>query len=149
MNTFSLTALGLSAALSLSAFGCARPEHPQVAHTNPNVETTSAATAGWEKLGERTVNGTNDHDSILVGKREGRVSKLLIKVDRNDLEMFEMLIQFEDDTVYQPNTRLIFHKGDLSHEIALPGGHRFIKKVDFRYANVNAGPNAKVEVWAR
>ena len=147
MNTLPIAALGV--ALSLSIVGCAQHEKPEVVHSNPNVETTSAATYGWDKLGERTVNGTNDHDSIAVGRREGPLTKVMIRVDRNDLEMFEMVIQFEDDTVYQVPTRVIFHKGDLSHEIALPGGHRFIKKIDFRYANVFGGPNAKVEVWAR
>lgn len=138
-----------AAPLVLTMVGCAQHERREVVVTNPNVETTSAATNGWDKLGERTVNGTNDHDSIFVGKREGRLSKLLLKVDRNDLEMFEMVIQFEDDSIYEPKTRMIFHKGDLSHEIDLPGGHRFIKKVDFRYANVYGGPNAKIELWAR
>lgn len=36
-----------------------------------------------------------------------------------------------------------------SRVIDLPGGARFLRRVDFRYGNLVAGAQAKVELWAR
>ena len=98
------------------------------------------ALTGWTKLGERTVNGKTDHDTIAVGKAEGKFKTI---------QMFDVRVTFGDDTSFSPPTRLVFHNGEISKPIDLPGGERVIKKVDFNYGNLAGGGNASVELWAK
>lgn len=107
------------------------------------------AVTGWTKLGERTVNGKTDHDTIAVGKAEGKFKTIQIKVEHSSLEMFDVRVTFGDDTSFSPPTRLVFHNGEISKPIDLPGGERVIKKVDFNYGNLAGGGNASVELWAK
>ena len=156
-----------SLALGLTALACGGRE-PHHVH-NPPVETAHGAhpvgvggehseeksdkrieaTTGWEKLGERTVNGKADHDTITVGKSEGRFRSLQIKVEHSAVEMFDVLVTFADGTTFSPPTRLVFRNGDISKVIDLPGDKRTIKKVDFNYGNLPGGGNATVELWAK
>ena len=107
------------------------------------------ATTGWEKLGERNVNGKADHDTISVGSKEGRFRVIQIKVEHSALEMFDVLVTFGDGTTFSPPTRLVFRNGDISKIIDLPGDKRVIQKVDFKYGNLPGGGNAQVELWAK
>ena len=107
------------------------------------------ATTGWEKLGERTVNGKADRDTITVGAKEGRFETIQIKVEHSALEMFDVLVTFADGTTFSPPTRLVFRNGDISKVIDLPGDKRTIKKVRFAYGNLPGGGNATVELWAK
>ena len=151
--------------LFLFACGGSKPRHVN----NPPVETTHGAhpvgaggehrddkgdkrieaTTGWEKLGERTVNGKADHDTITVGSKEGRFKAIQIKVEHSAVEMFDVVVTFADGTTFSPPTRLVFHNGDLSKVIDLPGDKRTIQKVDFKYGNVPGGGNGTVELWAK
>jgi hypothetical protein len=171
MRTFLI--VSAVAVLGLTASGCGgegrearEPHHPV---NNPPVELHSGAhpvseagehkddkndkrveaATGWEKLGERTVNGKADHDTIMVGKAEGRFKAIQIKVEHSALEMFDVRVTFGDDTTFSPPTRLVFHNGDISKVIDLPGDKRIIKKVDFNYGNLPGGGNAQVELWAK
>jgi hypothetical protein len=156
----------MSVALGVSALGCGGAGGGEV--KNPPVETSGAnpvgvggeprndksdkqvqAMTGWAKLGERTVNGKADHDTIAVGKAEGAFTSLQIKVEHSALEMFDVRVTFADDTSFSPPTRLVFKNGDLSKTIDLPGGKRIIKKVDFNYGNLAGGGDAQIELWAK
>jgi hypothetical protein len=106
-------------------------------------------TARWERLGERTVDGKVDKDTIVVGREDGRFSEIQLKVEGSSLEMFELLVTFGDGTTVSPGTRLVFHNGATSRVIDLPGAKRTIKKVEFKYGNLPGGGRARVELWAR
>jgi hypothetical protein len=90
---------------------------------------------GWVQLGERTVNGRGDRDIIHVGRREGRFRQLQFTIENSSLEMYDMIVYFGDGSSYSPPTRLVFHPGQASRVIDLPGGARVIKRVEFRYGN--------------
>ena len=107
------------------------------------------ATTGWEKLGERWVEGKNDRDIIHVGRAEGRFTTLMIKAEHSALELFDMLVVFGDGTSWSPNTRLVFGQETTSRQIDLPGGARVIKRVEFRYGNLPGGGRAQLELWGR
>jgi hypothetical protein len=117
-------------------------------HDDKNDKRVEAMT-GWEKLGERTVDGKVDHDTIAVGKAEGRFKVIQIKVEHSALEMFDVLVTFGDGTTFSPATRHVFKNGDISNVIDLPGDKRVIKKVEFKYGNLPGGGNAQVELWAK
>ena len=104
---------------------------------------------GFAYLGERFVDGAIDHDVIPVGRRDGQFHEIMIVVERAPVEIFDMVVTFGNNERFEPRTRLVFGPDSTSRSIDLPGGARFIKRVDFRYGNLVAGANAKVELWGR
>lgn len=116
------------------------PPPPPVAHTD---------TAGWEDLGTATVHGKSDKDEIVVGKKEGSFTKVMFVVEGSDLEMFDVVIKFGNDTKHSPDTKLVFKEGAWSRVIDLPGEARFIKKVTFKYGNLPGSGKATVRLFAK
>jgi hypothetical protein len=118
----------------------ARPARPAEAH---------AIRSGYTHLGERIVNGGVDHDVIAVGRDDGRFRELMLVVERAPVEIYDLVVTFGNGERYEPRTRLVFGPDSASRSIDLPGNARFIRRVDFRYANLVAGARAKVELWGR
>jgi hypothetical protein len=134
-------ALLIAAALALACGGCfAREARPAEAHAMRN---------GYVYLGERFVNGGVDHDMIHVGRRDGQFTSIMLVVENAPVELYDLLVTFGNGQVYEPHTRLVFGPDSTSRMIELPGGARFIRRVDFRYGNLPGGGQAKVELWAR
>ncbi len=104
---------------------------------------------GWQKLGERTVNGNVDHDVIYPGAGRGPYSSVMLKAERSALELYDLVITFNDNTTYRPQVRQVFGRGQTSHAIDLPGGQRYISRIDFRYRDLNGGKRAQLEAWGR
>ena len=113
------------------------------------VSADGSAAAGWEQLGVLTVNGSNDRDSLPVGRSEGLFAALRIHVNNSALRMHNIVVVFADGTTYSPDTRLVFNAGSTSSVIDLPGTRRAIRRVDFRYTDLAGGGRAQVEVWGR
>jgi hypothetical protein len=101
----------------------------------------------WDKLGERKVEGGADHDTIHVGKGDGKFVAVAIVVERSAIELYDMVITFGDGSTWSPNVRWVFKEGTTSRVIDLPGDARWIKKVEFRYGNLAGGGKAQVELW--
>jgi hypothetical protein len=103
---------------------------------------------GWVKLGERTVNGRVDHDTIEVGKYEGKFTKLTMYVEKSDLELLDFEVTFGNKERFHPETHFFFKEGTRTRVIDLPGDERVIKNINLKYKNVGDGRgNAKVEIW--
>lgn len=102
---------------------------------------------GWVKLGERTVNGRVDHDTIAVGRYEGRYSKLTLVVEKSELELLSFNVTFGNGEKWAPEVKHYFKEGDRTRVIDLPGDERVIQKIDVTYRNLPHGGNAKLEVW--
>jgi hypothetical protein len=102
---------------------------------------------GWVKLGEKTVNGRVDRDTIRVGKYEGRFSKLTLSVERSELELLSFVVTFANGERWQPNVQYYFRANSRSRVIDLPGDDRRIQKIDITYRNVPGGGRATLEVW--
>jgi hypothetical protein len=92
---------------------------------------------GWELLGERVAELKMDRDRIEVGRREGRFSTLRVAVKGAPLEMYDMVVTFEDGNTFSPNIRHQFNENTWSREIDLPGDRRAIRSVDFRYRSTD------------
>lgn len=104
---------------------------------------------GFAYLGERVVNGGADHDVIHVGRADGKFHEIMVVVERAPIELYDLVVTFGNGERFEPRTRLMFGPDATSRNIDLPGGARFIKRVDFRYGNLVAGAQAKVERWGR
>lgn len=103
---------------------------------------------GWRLLGERSVAGRYDHDTIAVGSYKGRFDKLTMVVTDSDLELIDLEIKFVTGRSYHPATRHYFREGSRSRVFDLPGDDRMIRSIELRYKNVGSG-NAKVQIWGR
>lgn len=107
------------------------------------------AMTGWDKVGERWLQGAVDRDVIEVGRADGRFTTIKLKAEHSALELFDVVVVFGDGTSFSPDTRLTFAQGSWSRDIDLPGGGRAIRRVEFRYGNLPGGGRAQIELWAR
>lgn len=137
----------LSAALlsvACSVHGAPGPTAPATSQT-----TAAELRGGWEKLGERVVNGAQDRDVIHVGRAEGVFTTIEVRVDGSALVMEDIRVVFGNGEVFEPKTRLVFSKDTRSRAIDLPGNRRIIKRVEFKYGNLPGGGRAHVELFGR
>jgi hypothetical protein len=93
----------------------------------------TAADAKPTPLGAKEVNFLAESDVILVGLREGRFSKLLFEVEKNDLEMLRVVVTYANGVADTIPVRHIFKEGSRSRIIDLPGRKRIIRKIVFFY----------------
>lgn len=112
-------------------------------------DAVTEALTGWNRLGERWVQGGVDHDTIVVTAAEGRFTRIMLRAEHSSLELFDVVVTFGDGSTFSPATRLVFAPGTDSRIIDLPGGARVIRRVDFRMANLPGGGRAQLELWAR
>jgi hypothetical protein len=103
----------------------------------------------WEFLGRREVDFHVDHDTIEVGRAEGRFHELRFVVRGADLEMYDVRVVLGDGEVIRPATRLVFERGD-ARTIELPGDRRVVRRVEFTYRSLRgAGRRAVVRLYGR
>jgi hypothetical protein len=104
---------------------------------------------GWEKLGERMVQGARDRDTIVVTRAEGTFARMMVVVEHSALELFDLDVTFGDGSKFSPPMRLVFAEDTRSRVIDLPGGRRVIRKVEFKYGNLPGGGRAQIELWGQ
>jgi hypothetical protein len=135
-----LLVLSLAVALATTASGC-------------YVEGRGAVVAqdGFVLLGERRVAGRGQavHEAIGGLKRDGQFSQIRLVVRHAPVEMHDVVVTFGNGEQFRPGERLMFSRGTESRDIPLPGGMRFIRRVDFVFANLPMEGHAIVQLWAR
>jgi hypothetical protein len=131
----------------------AAPQLPPNGNPGPLPPTMPAAfdSKGWTMLGEQSVDGRRDKDTIKVSKYAGQFDQLTMVVLDSDLELRDFVIKFGDNDKekWSPNFKQVFKEGQRTRVIDLPGNDRVIKKIDLSYANIAGGGKAKVQIWAR
>ena len=106
--------------------------------------------AGWDFLGKRQVNLTVDHDTIPIPPGARTLSRLLIVVRMNDLELYDIKVTFESGDVFDAKFRGRFLANRDTQIIDLPGGARRVRRVDFRYRSLlRTARRAEVELWGK
>ncbi|MCG6870996.1 MAG: hypothetical protein LJE84_01800 [Gammaproteobacteria bacterium] len=92
-----------------------------------------AAPGDWEMLGRRTVNMGVDRDEIVVGRRDGRFSRIKLVVRGFGIHLLDMKVVFGNGSVFDvPVNRFIPANGE-TRVIDLPGQRRVIRKVVLVY----------------
>ena len=104
---------------------------------------------GWQMLGEQTVDGRIDRDRIVVGRDEGRFSKLMIVVLDSDLELLDFDVKFARGAAWNPAVHQVFRENTRTRAIDLPGDRRVIKHIDLKYANLPGGGRARIQIWGK
>ncbi len=114
------------------------------------LSSSAHALEGWERLGTRTVEFRSDHDTIEIGRNEGRFRSIMFEVDGGTIEMVNVRVVFGNGGAFSPPTRLVFTEGERSRVIDLPGDTRIIRSVTFTYRSLRTGEGrATVTVYGR
>lgn len=104
----------------------------------------------WEKLGQRRVNYGLDRDEILVTAREGRFTRLKLKVRRGGINLHRCVVHFGNGDTQSLNIRENIPAGGQTRVLDLQGNRRVITKVVFWYDTKNwSGRRAILELWGR
>ena len=97
-------------------------------------------------LGERAVDFRAEHDSIGVGGYEGGFRALSFEVEKNNIELFNMVIIYGDGQRERIDTRLVFDAGTRSRIINFAGGKRHIRSIEFSYRTVGSWLEGRARV---
>ncbi|MGA2642141.1 MAG: hypothetical protein ABSG21_14710 [Spirochaetia bacterium] len=97
-------------------------------------------------LGDRTVPFRGDHDVIEVGDYDGFFRSLVLVVENNDVELFNLVVVYGNGERERIDTRLIFREGSRSRVIDLEGGKRRIRNVQFTYKTVGSWRDGRARV---
>lgn len=112
--------------------------------------TPNIVPSGWDFLGKRQVNLTVDHDTITIPPGARTLSRLLIVVRMNDLELYDIKVNFENGDEFDTKFRGRFLANRDTQIIDLPGGARRVRRVDFRYRSLlRTARRAEVELWGK
>jgi hypothetical protein len=106
----------------------------------------AAAPSSSVFLGERTVNFKADHDVIGVGTYQGTFRSLYFVVEKNDVELFNVVVVYGNGDREKFDTRLVFREGSRSRTLDLRGGKRIIKSIQFTYRTVGTWADGKARV---
>jgi hypothetical protein len=117
------------------------------------VATSSQAQHGhnkkdWQLLGERSVGFLVDHDTIKVGRKEGKFKKLKLKVSGNDVEMRDLKVVYGSGKVDDLPVKDKIRAGGETRPIDLKGHSTSIREIQLSYASKPSFKGqAKIEVW--
>jgi hypothetical protein len=78
-----------------------------------------------------------DNDVIEVGRSEGRFRKLRVIVRGAPIELRDMKVIFEDNSVLDVTRRSRILRENSDFVIDLPGERRVIQRIDFQYRSVD------------
>ncbi len=106
--------------------------------------------AGWDFLGERTVNYRVERDDIRVGARDGSFRSVKLTVDRAAVNFRDLKIHFADGSVQDVAIRKTIPAGGSTRVIDLAGRNRIVTRVTFVYDTKNrARRRAVVRLYGR
>ena len=131
-----LSALALSIAILGTAACQGSPRAKDVAVRTDALEDFDEA--AWEKLGERRIVFARESDTIHATLADGRSSRLTLVVRDTSITFFDVVVTFEDGSVYAPNARLLFSPEVETYVLELPGGAKEVRKLAFRYRTPSA-----------
>jgi hypothetical protein len=139
------------AAVALSVTSCVGTPWVITASSDRNAQArterpASEAPRDSVLLGEQEVDFKVDHDKIDVKRHEGSFRSLFFQVEKNDIELFNLLVVYENGERQGIETRLIFNEGSRSRLIDLNGGERRIKSIQFTYRTVGTWQEGKARV---
>lgn len=92
----------------------------------------------WEYLGQSTVNGARDRDSIRVYARGG-FRAIQLRVQGGEIEFQRVVVHFQNGADTEVEVRDRIPSGGQTRAIDLPGDNRRITSVEFWYGKGNWG----------
>ncbi len=106
-----------------------------------------SARENWELLGEQKVDRRVDRDTIRVGRKEGRFSKIALEVKDNDVEIKDLKVFFHRGPPQDVQVRQRIPEGGRTRPIDLQGDDRVIDRIELVYRTRGRGERATVAVY--
>lgn len=104
----------------------------------------------WELLGVRQVSDKVDRDVIAVTAKEGRFTKLQVRVKLAPVQFRSMKVHFANGETQDVELKDVIRPNQASRVIDLPGVARVISKVEFVYDAQTLGKKgAMVRLFGR
>ncbi len=104
----------------------------------------------WDKLGERSVEATDNGMTSVDASKTGAVKAIKIKVKKGGINLHRCEIWFQNGTKKSVDLRNDVPAGSESREIDVTDKNNSISRVVFWYDTRNYGKqNAEVELWGR
>jgi hypothetical protein len=100
-------------------------------------------------MGEQWVRGGTNKDFVRVGARQGAFTKIMIVVDEGELNLDDIIIEYDNGRKHSPKLRHSFRDGSRTRPMDLRGDARVIRRVELRYSNMPRNSRAKVQIWGR
>jgi hypothetical protein len=98
-------------------------------------------------LGDASVNGGIDHDTIRVGRSEGAYRAIQLRVHGGAVNFDRVVVRYGNGTQEELQIRSTIPAGGHTRIIDLPGERRIIKTVDFWYAKANWLTRPRVSLY--
>lgn len=100
----------------------------------------------WEMLGQSHVDGRNDHDRIIVNRREG-YRALQLGIRGGAIEFQRVLVHFENGGDTDLPVRERIQDRGKTRVMDLPGDRRRIRSIEFWYSKERWRSRPYVNVW--
>ena len=115
------------------------------------VATALVAQGRWEVLGKRNVRYRLDHDTIVVGRKEGTFNAIKIDVGRRGVNFERVVIHFANGGDQQVAMRSSIPARGETRVIDIEGRNRVIRSIDFWYdaKSLGRGGSSTVRVLGR
>jgi hypothetical protein len=97
-------------------------------------------------LGERVVAFRGDHDVVPVGRYEGGFRSMVVVVEKNDIELFNVVVVYGNGEREKFDTRMVFREGSRSRDLRFAGGERKIRAIEFTYKTVGNWQDGRARV---
>jgi hypothetical protein len=103
---------------------------------------------GYRLIGRVPVRANEGRETFAFNRSPQLYTAAAIRVRSAELDVYEMLFTFTDDTTFAPVGVLFFREGAMTRELAQAEHARPIRTLSLRYRN-SAGRLGDIEVWAR
>ena len=101
----------------------------------------------WEYLGNAHVDGSQDHDSIKVGRSEGRYRAIQLRISGGAINFERVIARFGNGSQEEIAIRSRIPDGGQTRVIDLPGERRIIQSLDLWYSRDHWGKRPKVSLY--
>ena len=101
----------------------------------------------WAFLGDAHVDGAVDHDSIKVGRSDGRFRAIQLRVSGGFIEFDRVVVRFANGSHEELQVRERIPSGGQTRAIDLPGERRVIESVDLWYGKGKWEHRPKVSLY--
>jgi len=104
----------------------------------------------WSFLGDKHVDGNDDHDKISIGSKEGTFRQLQIRVKQAPVIFKRVVVHFGNGADEELQFAERINAGGSTRPLDLRGYDRVIKSVEFWYEKARSGERRPtVELYGR
>jgi hypothetical protein len=105
----------------------------------------------WVLLGQTTVDGQRDRDTIAIGRSEGRFHSIQLRVAGAPVEFQRVVVRYANGTSEEVEVRDYIQAGGQTRAIDLRGNERVISSVEFLYSKARwqRGARPRVSLYGR